>query len=271
MKHIAYADRKNDVNTALSLLLSSSESFFCYRCESGYGITAFFHRLCYLLQSTKNVVCLYAELSDNSRSPLNEALKKVAIKDGELYQTLQLYADEYYGEYSQTLFQSMLHDLPAFGETLAQLIDRPKAPPIYTGYYPDVIKNFFFDLVKKDLSDKTVILFVDNVQFIDNNSIYDMLALSEFENVKVVMSCTGNSKLSEKLLLEIDISNNLRYLDFSAPPAKCVQELWESNNKMLSEKAAKKLISQAGGNICQFLHEIFSRIIYSRINFKQTM
>ena len=254
MKYISYADRKTEVNSALSLLMSKNEKFICYRTESGYGVTAFFHRICYLLQSTENIVCLYSELSDNVRSPLHEACKKVVIKNGTLYHSLQMYADTSYGEYSQTLLDSAVQDLPALGNTLAHLLERPKALPIYSGYYSDVFKQFFFELVKKELNDKTVVLFIDNVQNIDNNSIYDILALADIDNVKVIMSQTGESNLLEKLLLELQIKSRLRYVDFDEPSVECVQELWESQNRNISKSDAQLLIQQTHGDIRKLVH-----------------
>lgn len=248
MGYIAYADRTDEANQLISYLFDPNEKYFCYRSKSGYGITAFFHRICYLLKST-NVLCLFAELSDNSRSPLHEVLKKIAIKEGVLYQTIQMYADEYYGEYSQTLIESMIHDLPALGESLASLIAKPKAAPIYTGYYSDGMKGLFFSLLKTELSNKQIIFFVDNIQFIDNESIYDILALLEYRNVKVVMSFTGESDLAQKLLLEMEIRISLRYLDFNEPSVKCVQELWQSKSKDLTISHARELLCQSQGNI----------------------
>lgn len=254
MKHIAYADRKQDVNTAMSFLLSENEKFICYRAEPGHGITAFFHRLCYLLQSTENIVCLYSELSDNARSPLHEVCKKIVVENGKLYQSLQVYADECHGEYSQDLLGSMVQDLPALGNTLAHLLDSPKALPIYSGYYPDVIKQLFFELVKKELANQIVVLFIDNVQNIDNSSICDVIALSDLDNVKVIMSQTGTSNLVEKLLLELGIKNHLSYIDFCEPSIECVQELWKSQSQTISAGDAQLLIKQTQGNIRSIVH-----------------
>lgn len=254
MKHIAYADRKEDVNAAISFLLSENEKFICYRTEPGYGVTAFFHRICYLLQSTENIVCLYSELSDNARSPLHEACKSIVIRNGTLYQSLQMYADECYGEYSQTLLDSMLQDLPALGNTLVHLLDRPETLPIYSGYYSDVIKQLFFELVKREFANKTVILFIDNVQNIDNSSMYDIMSLAEQNNIKVIMSQTGNSNLLEKLLLELEIKSSLRYVDFSEPSIECVQELWKNQSRNISDSNAQLLIQQTHGNIRRIVH-----------------
>lgn len=261
MKYVSYADRKTDVNTAISLLMSKDEKFICYRAEHNYGITAFFHRICYLLQSTESIVCLYSELSDNVRSPLHEVCKKVIIKNGSLYQNLQMYADDNYGEYSQTLLDSIAQDLPSFGNTVSHLLESPKALPIYSGYYSDILKQFFFELIKKELHNKTIIFFVDNVQNIDNSSLYDILALADINNVKVVMSQTGNSNILEKLLLELQIKSNLRYIDFSKPSIECIEELWKSQNRKISKTNAQLLINQTNGNI--------RKIVYSAINNKQ--
>ncbi len=254
MKYISYADRKTDVNMAISLLMSETEKFICYRSEHGYGVTAFFHRICYLMKSTKSIVCLYSELSDNVRSPVHEVCKKVVIKNEALYQNLQMYADDNYGEYSQTLFESVAQDLPSIGNTVAHFLEEPKSLPIYSGYYPDILKQFFFELIKKELSDKTVILFIDNVQNIDNSSLYDVLALADINNVKVVMSQTGNSNLLEKLLLELQIKSNLRYIDFSKPSIECIEELWKSQNRKISKTNAQLLIHQTNGNIRKIVY-----------------
>ncbi len=257
MNHTAYADRKEDVSAALTQLLSSNERIYCYRYSSSYGITAFFHRLCYLLQNTSDVVCLYAELSDNSRSPVHEVIKKIVIKDGKMYQTLQLYADEYYGEHSQTLLESLFQDLPAMGETLAHIIAQPRANSIYAGYYPDVIKNLFFELVKNELSKKKVIIFIDNIQYVDSSSIYDILALTDMRNVTVVMSYAEKSDLAEKMLLEIEIAHSLHYIDFSEPSAECVQELWKFRSRTISKEAALGLVRQANGDIRKLVYSAY--------------
>lgn len=254
MKYISYADRKTEVNSALSLLMSKNEKFICYRTESGYGVTAFFHRICYLLQTTKNIVCLYSELSDNLRSPLHEVCKNIVIKNGTLYHCLQMYADTNYGEYSQSLLDSVVQDLPALGNTLAYFLEDSKALPIYSGYYSDIFKQLFFELVKKELNNKTVLLFIDNVQNIDNNSIYDILSLADIDNVKVIMSQTGKSRLLEKLLLELQIKSHLRYVDFDEPSIECVQELWESQNRNISNGNAQLLIHQTHGDIRKLIH-----------------
>ena len=257
MKHITFVDRKAYINSAVSFLISDDEKFICYRSEPGYGITAFFHRLCFLLQSTQSTVCLYSELSDNNRSPLHDICRNLTIHNSVLCQNLQMYADEYYGEYTQPLINSVAQDIPILGNTLSYLLDSPKALPIYSGFYSDVLKQLFFELIKNELVNKTVLLFIDNVQNIDNDSLYDVLALAELKNVKVIMSQTGRSDLLEKLLLEIQIKSNLRYIDFVEPTVECVQELWESYQRNISQNNAQRLIQQSHGDI--------RKIVYSAI------
>ena len=90
---------------------------------------------------------------------------------------LQCFSDERYGEEEEPLLKSMILDLPAMGETISNLLfSKPTALPIYAGYYSDAMKQFFFEMVKDKLVDKKILLFIDNAQFIDDESIYDILA-----------------------------------------------------------------------------------------------
>ena len=256
MEKALFADRKNNVDELYTLLFQERRRFLCYRAVSGYGITAFFHRFCYLLQSTDSVICLFAELSDNCRSPLHEILKKVVIKNGNLYHMLQCFSDERYGEEEEPLLKSMILDLPAMGETISNLLfSKPTALPIYAGYYSDAMKQFFFEMVKDKLVDKKILLFIDNAQFIDDESIYDILALYPLNHVSFILSQSDESPTLEKLLMEISFRGDINFLDFPEPPIVCVQEILAHNNQVVSDSEATNLIRRTNGNIRKIIFE----------------
>lgn len=251
-----FADRKSTVDELYALLFQDRRQFLCYRTVSGYGITAFFHRFCYLLQSSDDVLCLFAELSDNCRSPLHEILKKVVLKNGDLYHMLQRFSDERYGEDEEPLLKSMILDMPAFGETISNLLfNKPTAFPIYTGYYSDAVKQFFYEMVKEKLTDKKVLIFIDNAQFIDDESVYDILALYQLSHVAFILSQSEGSATLEKLLMEISLRGDIDFLDFPEPPIVCVQEILAHNNQVVSDDEAINLIRRTNGNIRKIIFE----------------
>lgn len=264
-----YADRKDKIKEAMELLLDERKKFLCYSGEPGYGITAFFHRLEYLLQSTNNIICLSAELSENSKSVLHEIVKHLVIKKGDLYHAMQLFTDEHYGEQEQTLVKSIVLDLP-YGETMSHLFfDQPAAQSIYTGYYSDILKQNFFELLKRGCIDKRIIIFIDNTQYIDNNSISDIIALLKHHEVTIVLSRTENSSTLEKLLLEIyghTSCDEVANLDFPEPPIECVTEICKNNGRVLTVREAELLIHKTNGDmrkiICSAKHETFDCLDY---------
>lgn len=239
-----------------TLLFQENQKFLCYRTSSGYGITAFFHRFCYLYRATDDVICLSAELSDTSRSPLHAILKNIVKKSGRLYHLLQTFADDYYGEDEEPLLKSIILDLPAGGETLANLLfSKQTAHPIYTGYYSDAAKQFFYEMVKNPLRDKKVLIFIDNAQFIDNESIYDIFALLQMSNVSCILSQSGESPTLDKLLMEIDQVENIRFVDFPEPSVECVKEILENSRQSASDADVRRLIQQTNGNIRKIVFE----------------
>lgn len=256
MGQALFADRKSNMDELYASLFQENRRFLCYRAASGYGITAFFHRFCYLLHSTDNVVCLFAELSDTNRSPLHEILKKVVSKNGNLYHMLQRFTDERYGEDEEPLLKSMVLDLPVGGETLANLLfNKSTAFPIYAGYYSDAMKEFFFEMVKEKLSHKKVLIFIDNAQFIDNPSVYDILALYQLRHVTFILSQSEETPNLEKLLMEISFRGDINFLDFPEPPIDCVKEILAHYNHVASDSEAINLIRQTNGDIRKIIFE----------------
>lgn len=126
-----YADRKDELNDAIGLIFNPKLKIIVYKTCPSYGITAFFHRVQWTLKSTNDILCFYSELSETTRSPIHKIMKDISIKKGELYQSLQLYTDENYGEYEESLSKNIVKDLPALGETLSCIFDEKKAMPIY--------------------------------------------------------------------------------------------------------------------------------------------
>lgn len=251
-----YADRKENMEELYAIIFQERKRFLCYRTAPGYGITAFFHRFCYLLRSTDDVICLFAELSDTCRSPLHAILKNIVLKNGELYHLLQHYADDYYGENAEPLLKSIILDLPAGGETLANLLfSKQTAHPIYAGYYSDAAKQFFFEMAKKSLRDKKLLIFIDNAQFIDNNSIYDVLALYQLEHVSCILSQSGDSPALDKLQMEVGIIGDIRFIDFPEPSVECVKEILEYSRQSTSDTEVQRLIHRTKGNIRKIVYE----------------
>ena len=257
MGQALFVDRKKNLNELYALLFHEQKKFLCYRAASGYGITAFFHRFCYLFQATENTVCLFAELSDNARSPLHEILKKIVVRNGNLYHKLQRFADDRYGEEEEPLLKSMILDLPVLGETTANLLfNKPVALPIYSGYYSDALKQFFFEMVKEELSDKKVLIFIDNAQYIDNESVSDILALQQLSHVAFILSQTEDSSILDKLLLEASFRGDITFLDFPEPPVACVKEILANNDHPASDGEAIHLIKRTNGNIRKIIFEV---------------
>lgn len=254
---LPYADRKANMEELYAIIFQERKRFLCYRTASGYGITAFFHRFCYLLRSTDDVICLFAELSDTCRSPLHAILKNIVLKNGELYHLLQHYADDYYGENAEPLLKSVILDLPAGGETLANILfSKQTAHPIYTGYYSDAAKQFFFEMAKESLRNKKLLVFIDNAQFMDNDSIYDVLALYQLDHVSCILSQSGESPALDKLQMEVGIIGDIKFIDFPEPSVECVKEILEYSRQSASDAEVQRLIQQTNGNIRKIVYEV---------------
>ncbi len=266
-----YADRKDELNDAIGLIFNPKLKIIVYKTCPSYGITAFFHRVQWTLKSTNDILCFYSELSETTRSPIHKIMKDISIKKGELYQSLQLYTDENYGEYEESLSKNIVKDLPALGETLSCIFDEKKAMPIYSGFYSDIIKEGFFYIVNYLSTQKRIYFFVDNIQFIDNDSIYDMIALSKMINITFVFSVQGEiTGNAEKLLLELGAQNRIIERSFGIPSTICIKELGEKFSKNISDCYAKELQIKTQGNIRKIIYNInnSSYIDLSKTKFK---
>lgn len=252
-----FADRKDELNDAIGLIFNPKIKIIVYKTYPSYGITSFFHRVQWTLKSTNDILCFYSELSETSRSSIYKIMKDISIKKGELYQSLQLYTDENYGEYEESLSKNIVKDLPALGETLSCFFDEKKAMPIYSGFYSDVIKESFFHIVDYLSAQKHMCFFVDNIQFIDNDSIYDMIALSKIINTTFVFSVQGEiTGNAEKLLLELGAQNKIIERSFGIPSTICIKELGAKFSKDISDCCAKELQVKTQGNIRKIIYNI---------------
>lgn len=250
-----YSDRKDELNEILNLILDFKQRIIIYQTCPGYGITAFFHRVQWALQSTPNYLCFNAELSLNQGSPIDEILKSISIRNDSLYHSLQLYADNSYGEYEETLVESIVKDVPYFGETLSTIFSSQKALPIYSGYYPDILKELFLVLLSDVFMDKKIVIFIDGIEYINNNAIYDVINLSKLTNVFLVLSC-NESTASNKLCLELEIRHNVKHKIFMSPSIECVQELGEAYSKTLSKFEAQQIKIESNDNIRKIILNI---------------
>ena len=134
-----YSDRKDELNEFIDIITSSKEHILIYKTCPNYGITAFFHRIQWTLQATPSIICFHAELTPKECSPINEIVKNITIKNDNLYNSLQLFTNEYYGKREITLLESLAKDIPYLGETISSIFAEKEALPILSGYLKRII------------------------------------------------------------------------------------------------------------------------------------
>ena len=257
MTSIAYVNRKTEQKEAITDLLSSEAKILLYQCNSGYGITAFFERLQYVLQSTDGIVIFNTELSDDKRDPIHQIVKNLTASDSNWTQTMQSLADDVYGEHEDSMLKGALKGLPYVGEFFAALADTQKALPIYTGFYADRLKELFFNLIRDELHDKSIYIFIDNIQFIGTSSICEIISLLQMQNIKLVLSYTGIADAADKLLLEIECSfYRLCRKLFGMPDESHIIELGEVLHSVVTPQKAKDILFHSNGNIRKIIYEI---------------
>lgn len=269
MSAISYADRKDELNELLNAIFQNERTVIIFNTNSGYGITSFFHRVQWTLKTTNNIMCFNAELSHSQKSPIDEILKRISLKNDSLYYALQHFADDCYGEYEESLVKNILKDLPYLGETLSTVFDTKKASPIYAGYYTSILNECFFMLLSQLSVNKKIVIFIDGIEHIDNNSIYDIINLSKMNNVILILSSSLHNSFSEKLCLELEINSNSNviYKTFGEPSIDCVKELGEVYAKKISEIDALRIKNISQNNIrkiiCELKKENTSNLYYS--------
>lgn len=251
-----YSDRKEELNDFINIITSFNECVLIYETCPNYGITAFFHRIQWALQTTPNTLCFCAELTPKQCSPINEFVKNISVKNDSMYNSLQLFTDEHYGKYETTLFESLAKDIPYLGETISSIFTEKKAIPVYSGYYPDILKEMFLQLLSHLASNKKVIVFVDGIEYLDKSTFYDIINISKIPNVFLVLSFSNANDNTEKLSLELEIRHKVLHRTFNSPSIECIQELGEVYEKDISVLEAQKIKGNSNNNIRRIISEI---------------
>ena len=138
-------------------------------------------------------------------------------------------------------------------ETLAALFQPKSALPIYTGFYQNRLKEMFFILVDKISKAQKIVIFIDNIQFMDNESIYELQALLSNSKVKIICLKSGTGENFEKFYLETKYKYNYTELSFPTPDIKYVKKLGELYHKNLTNKEAEMLLFKSSGNVRKIL------------------
>lgn len=256
MENVLYKNRTKEVNELIQLIMKNEHKIIIYNSNEGYGNTAFISRIQYILQSTKTLQILSAELSPHNTNPVQIITKNIVCKDHELYHNLQLFSNEENGIYTIPLsLSTIIKDLTQ-SETLAALFSEKEALPIYTGFYKDRLKENFFKLASHISEKKRIIIFIDNIQYMDNESIYELNSLIRKTNITFVLFKSGDSKNFEKFCYEIEYLVPSIEVDFPEPNIKYVQELAKIYDRNLSKTEADYLIAESKKNIRKLLYLI---------------
>lgn len=254
MENALYKNRKKEVNELIQLITENQYKIIIYNSREGYGNTAFISRIQYLLQSTKSLQILSSELSPKNTNPIQIITKNIVCKDHDLYYNLQMFSDQENGIYKIPFsLSSIIKDITQ-SETIASLFSEKEAQPIYTGFYQDRLKENFFNLVSHIAKNRRIIFFFDNIQYMDNESIYELKSLIKKNNVTFVMFKSGDSKNFENFFYETVYLVPSIEVNFPEPNIKYVQELAQLYDRNLSKTEAEKLIGESQKNIRKLLY-----------------
>lgn len=253
MENIAYKNRNKEINDVINFIFDKKHQIFLYESKQGYGNTAFMNRIEFLLQKTPTVEFFSAELSPSENNPLHTITKKISCKDNRLYKRLQLFTDNSYGNYEMPLLPAILKDLSQ-SDTLATLFQTKSSLPIYAGFYQDRLKEIVFILIDEITKLKKVVIYIDNIQYIDNESIYELQALIRNPNVKFICCKTGTSSNFEKFYYETKYKFEYIELLFPIPDTNYVKKLGEIYHKQLTNDEAETILYQANKDIRKILY-----------------
>ena len=253
MENTVYKNHKKEINELISHIIDGKYQIILSNSQSGYGNTSFLSRCQYILHNTKKLQLFGAELSNNERNPIHCITKNIASKKGKLYQQMQLFTDEELGIANIPLSVSIVKDLTQ-SDTLASFFDQKSAVPIYTGFYQDRLKEIFFELINKIALEKRVIIFIDNVQLIDNESIYELRALLKNPQITLVLSKSGEGEYFDKFYFETKYLFSEIEIPFPEPNIEYVKELGSIYNKNLSSSDADLLLNKSHKNIRKLLY-----------------
>lgn len=253
MEKVAYKNHDIEINELINLLLEHKAQIVLYNSHEGYGNTAFIQRIMYLLHVTDKYKLLYAELSPSVQNPLHETTKNIISKKGDLYQRLQFFSDEQNGSQDiPIMLTSIIKDLTQL-ETIASLLTPQEAIPIYAGFYQDRLKQNFFDLIQIITIHQRLFFFIDNIQYMDNDSFYELQALLQNPQVTLVLFKTGEGKFFDKFYDETKYKFSEVELYFPEPDVGYVQKLATLYNRTLSEYEAATILSENKKNVRKIL------------------
>lgn len=256
MENIAYKNHDVEINELINLLFENKTQIFLYNSHEGYGDTAFIQRVMFLLHVTEKFQILHAELSPSEQNPLHEVTKNIICKEGKLYQRLQFFSDEQNCRQDiPIILTSIIKDLTQ-SETIATLLSQQESIPIYAGFYQDRLKQNFFDLVHLITKQQRLLFFIDNIQYMDNNSLYELQALLQNPKITLVLFKSGNGAFFDKFYDETKYKFPEIELNFPEPDISYVQKLATLYNKTLSEYEAASILSENKKNVRKILCNI---------------
>lgn len=256
MENSAYKNHDNEINELINLLFENKVQIILYNSHEGYGDTAFVQRVMFLLHTTEKFQIFHAELSPSVQNPLHEVIKNIVCKKGKLYHRLQLFSDEQnYRQDIPILLTSIIKDLTR-SETLAALFSHEESIPIYAGFYQDRLKQIFFDLIHFITKQQRLFFFIDNIQYMDNDSFYELQALLQNPNITLVLFKSGNGIFFDKFYDETKYKFHETELNFPEPDISYVQKLATLYHKTLSEYEAASLLSENKRNVRKILCNI---------------
>lgn len=251
----AYKNRTKEINDVINFIFSTDSQILLYESLKGLGNTAFISRIIYTLRTTPSVQLFSAELSLDVKNPIYAITNSLSSKNNQLYQQLQMFTDQEYGTYEVPLLSSVIKDISQ-SDTLAALFQPKAALPIYTGFYPSRLKEIFFSLADEITKAKTLVIFIDNIQFMDNESIYELQALLNNPKMKIVCTKSGSGENFEKFYLETKYKYTYKELSFPLPNISYVKKLAEIYHKNMSDEEADMILFKSNGNIRKILFHL---------------
>lgn len=255
MMQEAYKNRKKEINDVVNFIFSTDSQILLYESAKGIGNTAFISRAIYIMRTTPSVQLFSAELSASERNPIHSIVSGLSSKNNQLYQQLQMFTDQAYGTYEVPLLSSFIKDISQ-SDALAALFQPKSALPIYAGFYQSRLKEIFFTLANEITKTKTLVIFIDNIQFMDNESIYELQALLNNAKVKIVCSKSDTGENFEKFYLETKYKYAYTELFFPMPNISYVKKLGEIYHKSMSDKEADMILFKSNGNIRKILFHL---------------
>lgn len=250
-----YKNRKKEINDVVNFIFSADSQILLYESIKGLGNTAFISRIIYTLRTTKSVQLFSAELSLDVKNPIYAITNGISSKNNQLYQQLQMFTDQEYGTYEVPLLTSFIKDVSQ-SDTLAALFQPKSALPIYAGFYPSRLKEIFFSLANEITKTKTLVIFIDNIQFMDNESIYELQALLNNPKIKIVCIKSDTGESFEKFYLETKYKYTYTELSFPLPNISYVKKLAEIYHKNISDEEADIILFKSNGNIRKILFHL---------------